>query len=388
MELNIKEPRDIEELRKATQNMDSIPEDISIRIENNILTIDGKWLLREKDGKSENITVQLGENKENTQNFRSELRKQIEGFKGRWDVDTKKLLYARLDKPNIPGEKPCLTLSYLSILETGNLADIEAWKQDGFTWQDIGKVDRTQLTPDTSYTYGVMRQNEPEIQNLLKQYTEFDAKKFNQYFLHGIENRYDLLEGIIYYTNHKLTDKYLKLMAGENFPTKEEKIEIWKREIAKNYEQLYRFIYVLDGEDSRFSYSLRTGEKKNINNMIEETLQRLQGEENENGVLLFFKRGIFFNDRLNDEARRRGLTYDKVRGYTWTGEVYKILQQLKYMERLDPYQYYSRWIQAKISRLEENPKYKKEDLEELKKVYRTHFEIKEQKENNKVEEKA
>lgn len=177
-------------------------------------------------------------------------------------------------------------------------------------------------------------------------------------------------------------------MAGENFPTKEEKIEIWKREIAKNYEQLYRFIYVLDGEDSRFSYSLRTGEKNNINNMIEETLQRLQGEENENGVLLFFKRGIFFNDRLNDEARRRGLTYDKVRGYTWTGEVYKILQQLKYMERLDPYQYYSRWIQAKISRLEENPKYKKEDLEELKKVYRTHFEIKEQKENNKVEEKA
>ena len=176
-------------------------------------------------------------------------------------------------------------------------------------------------------------------------------KKFNQYFLHGIENRYDLLEGIIYYTNHKLTDKYLKLMAGENFPTKEEKIEIWKREIAKNYEQLYRFIYVLDGEDSRFSYSLRTGEKNNINNMIEETLQRLQGEENENGVLLFFKRGIFFNDRLNDEARRRGLTYDKVRGYTWTGEVYKILQQLKYMERLDPYQYYSRWIQAKISML-------------------------------------
>lgn len=75
MELNIKEPRDIEELRKATQNMDSIPEDISIRIENNILTIDGKWLLREKDGKFENITVQLEENKENTQNFRSELRK-------------------------------------------------------------------------------------------------------------------------------------------------------------------------------------------------------------------------------------------------------------------------------------------------------------------------
>lgn len=399
MELNIKEPRDLEELRKATQNMDSIPEDISIRIENNILTIDGKWLLRERDGKFENINVLLGQDKDNTQNFRSELRKQIEGFKGRWDVDTKKLLYARLDKPNLSGDKPCLTLSYLSVLETGNSADIEAWKQEGFIWQDIGKVDRTQLTFDTSYTYGVMRQNEQEIQNLLKQYTEFDEKKFDQYFLHGMENRYDLLEGIIYYTNCNLTNKYLELASGENFPTKEEKIKIWKREIAKNYEQLYRFIYVLDGEDNRFNYSLRNEEKTNINEMIEEILQRLQGKnknqneqseenEDEKGVLLFFKRGIFFNDRLNDEARKKGLTYDKVRGYTWTEEIYRVLQQLKYMERLDPYQYYSRWLQAKIGRLDASKKYKREDLEELKKVYRTYFEIKEQKKNTKVEEKA
>ena len=57
MELNIKEPRDIEELRKAIKNMDSIPEDFVIRIENNIFSIDGKWLLREKDGKFENINV-------------------------------------------------------------------------------------------------------------------------------------------------------------------------------------------------------------------------------------------------------------------------------------------------------------------------------------------
>ena len=112
MELNIKEPRNIEELRKAIENMDSLPEDISIRIENNILTIDGNWLLRERDGKFENINVLLGQDKDNTQNFRSELRKQIEGFKGRWDVDTKKILYAKLDNSDLPGEKPCLTLSY------------------------------------------------------------------------------------------------------------------------------------------------------------------------------------------------------------------------------------------------------------------------------------
>ena len=223
MELNIKEPKDRAQLRKITKDIVALPDDISIRVENNIFTIDGNWLLREKDGKFENINVLLGEDSNHTQIFRSELRKEIEGLKGRWDVDIKKLLYARLDKPNLPEDKPCLTLSYLSILETGNSEDIEAWKQEGFTWQDIKTVDRTQLTPNTNYTYGVIRQNEQEIENALKKYKEFDEKKFDQYFLHGMENRYDLLEGIMYYTNRDLTDKYLELANGEKFPTKEEK---------------------------------------------------------------------------------------------------------------------------------------------------------------------
>ena len=372
MELNIKEPRDREQLREITKNMgwclvDSST-DISIRVENNIFSIDGKWLLKttkgNTEGNLENIQVLVDSDEDRT-NFRSEVRKMTENFDGRMDVDIKKLLYTRLDMPNVTKDKPCLTLSYF--LETGNSADIEAWKKEGFTWQDIKTVDRTQLTPSTSYTYGVIRQNEQEIENLLKKYREFDEKKFDQYFLHGMENRYDLLEGIMYYTNRDLTNKYLELADGEFFPTKEEKIEIWKRETAKIYEQLYRFIYVLDGEDGRFDYSLRTEEKEEINEMIEEILQRLQGkdqnedeensenqnEENqdEKGVLLFFKRGIFFNDRCNEDARVRGLTYDKVRGYTWTGEVYRILQQLEFMERIDGYQYYKRWLQAKIGRL-------------------------------------
>ena len=389
MELNIKEPKDRAQLRRITKDIVSLPDDISIRVENNIFSIDGKWLLREKDGKFENINVLLGEDRDNTQNFRSELRKEIEGFKGRWDVDIKKLLYTRLDKPNLPEDKPCLTLSYLSILETGNSEDIEAWKQEGFTWQDIKTVDRTQLTPNTNYTYGVIRQNEQEIENVLKKYKEFDEKKFDQFFLHGMENRYDLLEGIMYYTNRDLTNKYLELANGEFFPTKEEKIEIWKRETAKIYEQLYRFIYVLDGEDGRFDYSLRTEEKEEINEMIEEILQRLQGkdqnedeensenqnEENqdEKGVLLFFKRGIFFNDRCNEDARVRGLTYDKVRGYTWTGEVYRILQQLEFMERIDGYQYYKRWLQAKIGRLKTSNQYPEEKISKLEEIYENFF---------------
>ena len=396
MELNIKEPKDRAQLRRITKDIVSLPDDISIRVENNIFTIDGNWLLREKDGKFENINVLLEEDSDHTQNFRSELRKEIEGFKGRWDVDIKKLLYARLDNPNLPEDKLCLTLSYLSILETGNSADIEAWKQEGFTWQDIGQVDRRQLEPNTSYTYGVIRQNEQEIENLLKKYREFDEKKFDQYFLHGMENRYDLLEGIMYYTNRDLTDKYLELVNGENFPTKEEKIEIWKRETAKKYEQLHRFIYVLDGEDGRFDYSLRTEEKTKINEMIEEILQRLQStdkdeekqdeenkeNEDEKGILLFFKRGIFFNDRTNDA---KGLTYDKVRGYTWTGEVYKVLQQLEFMERIDGYQYYKRWLQAKIGRLKVSNQYPEEKISKLEEIYENFFNRKPRIEEKNVE---
>ena len=366
MEFNIKEPRDIGQLRKIIKDMDSVPDDISIRVENNIFTIDGNWLLRKKDGKLENINVLLGEDEGDTQNFRSKLRKEIEGLKGSINVDIKKLLYTRLDTPNLPEGKPCLTLSYLSILETGNSADIEKWKDKGFIWQDIGKIDRRQLTPSTSYTYGVIRQNEQEIRNLLKRYREFDEKKFDQYFLHGMENRYDLLEGIMYYTNRDLTAKYLELVNGENFPTTGEKLEILKRETTKKYEQLYRFIYVLDGEDARFDYTLRAEEEEQINEMVEDTLQGLIDKEE----LLFFKRGIFFNDRTNDA---KGFTYDKVRGYTWTGEVYKVLQQLEFMERIDGYQYYKRWLQAKICRLKVSNQYAKGKISKLEEIYENFF---------------
>ena len=370
MELYIKEPEDIEVLRKLMKDMNLGSDDISIRIENNIFTIDGNWLLRKKDGSLENINRLLEENND-TQNFRSALRKETEESENRWDVDIKKLLYARLDKPNSPEEKPCLTLSYFSILETENAADIERWKNAGFIWQDIGKVDRTQLTPDTSYTYGVIRQNEQEIKNTLKKYTKFDEKKFNQYFLHGLENRSDLLEGIMYYTNRDLTKKYLDLQDGENFPTTEEKIEILKRKTAKNYEQLYRFIYVLDGEDGRFDYHLRPEEKEKIKQMVEETFQSLKDKE----ALLFFKRGIFFNDRGNDGARVKGLTYDKARGITWTGDVYKVIQQLRFIERTDHYQHYKRWLQAKIMRLKESNQYPETKINRMEEIYEKFFDM-------------
>ena len=65
----------------------------------------------------------------------------IEGFKGRWDVDTKKLLYARLDIPKSAQEDYYLVLSYLSVLETGNQEDIDKWEKNGFVWKNIKDID-------------------------------------------------------------------------------------------------------------------------------------------------------------------------------------------------------------------------------------------------------
>ena len=145
MELDIKEPKDIEQLMEITRNMGWVSVDISIRVENNIFSIDGKWLLKATreniGGTLENIQTLVDSNEETT-NFRSEVRKMTENFDGRMDVDIKKLLYARLDMPNVTKGKPCLTLSYLSILETGNSADIEKWKEDGFIWQNIEKLNK------------------------------------------------------------------------------------------------------------------------------------------------------------------------------------------------------------------------------------------------------
>ena len=42
------------------------------------------------------------------------------------------------------------------------------------------------------------------------------------------------------------------------------------------------------------------------------------------------------------------------------------------MEELDKYQYYKRWVQAKIARLKETKQYSEEKISELEKIYKIH----------------
>lgn len=55
-------------------------------------------------------------------------------------------------------------------------------------------------------------------------------------------------------------------------------------------------------------------------------------------------------------------------GYGWTEEVYKVILQLNYMQKIDPIQYYRKWLQAKFSRLKSSFKYSKEKLEKLEEI--------------------
>ena len=89
MELNIKEPENIEKLKKMIKDNNLALDEFSIRIENNIFSIDGNWLLKSTNGTTnrelENINVLLEDNR-GIKSFRSELRKTTESFEGRMDV--------------------------------------------------------------------------------------------------------------------------------------------------------------------------------------------------------------------------------------------------------------------------------------------------------------
>ena len=368
MGINIKGPKDIAELQKMT----AIPEGNSVKIENNIFSLDGKWLLkRGQNNKLESIssTFQI---QEGNHILEREVRKTIEDYEGKLDVDTKRLLYMKKENP-VPQEEPCITLSYMSVLETGNSADIEKWEKGGCKWYDVGNIARIQLSPSTNYTYGIIRQNAKEIQGFLNKYKEFDEKKFDQYFLHGMENREKLLEGIMYYTNKDLNCKYVDSHVDGKFLTKKENIEELKKRMMKNYEQLYRFVYILDGEDDRFDYRLLPEEKEKVDQMVEDTIQRVKDKY----MLMFSGIGIFFQDKPSKDIEEKGKKPFDPAGYKWTEEVYKVIQQLGFIEKADCYQYYERWLQAKIGRLQENNKesrqYSEEKISELKEVYEKFF---------------
>ena len=377
MELNMKEPKDINELRAELEKIPDMPKNFDVIVENNILSIDGKWLLkRSKTPEHLLETIQCNLEQNESQNpsegyiptFRSEVRKTIEDMEESIDVDTKKLLCIHVE--DMEEEKPQIILSYISILETIRKEDIYKWKKDGFECYDLNEIDRKQLSPSASYTYGILMREKDFIHSTLDKYGKVNKKYFRKYFFYGIDNRQPILEGIIYDSCRDLNEKYLKLETGEKFPSKEEKIEELRRHTFIKYKQLYKFLNVIEEDDKRFNSNLTSEEEDRVKSIVDTAIDEMQN----NGMLLVFKRGIFVKDRPDE---KNPIVYNKDE-HIWTDEMCDVLKQLEYLEELDKQDYYKAWLEAKFSRLECKG-YKPSELDELKQPFKRYLQEKEAK---------
>lgn len=208
-----------------------------------------------------------------------------------------------------------------------------------------------------------------------KRNIHFNEKKFEQYFFYGIDNRQGLLEGIMFYTNRDINKENVDLHLRGIFPTKKENLDKLRKKLQEKYMQLYRFIYILDGEDNRFNYHLSPEEEEKVKQMVDEIIQ----QQIDDDKLMITSAGIFFQDRKNEEREEERKKQGKGKGYIdlgehiWTGEVYEVIQELECMEELDKYQYYKRWLQAKIGRMRASKQYPQEKIKKLEEIYEKFF---------------
>lgn len=368
MELSIKEPENIQKLKEMLKGMASVPKDFSVIVEGNIFSVDGKWLLKNRKVDSQTSKTKLesiyGRIEEKDTKLVDGIERIIlENVPEGVHVAIKKFLYAKLENPT-SSKKTCILLSYIGVLETVDRTIIGQDKNSKWDWYPVNQIRREDLTETTNFTYGKIRENEKEIQNLLKTYQKFNQKDFEKYFFYGMENRDVLLEGIIYYTNRNLTRKYLKIKQTENLLPLEKQLENLKRKAIINCEQLYRFIDIAERVDSNFTCKLKEEEKKEIQEKVLNKIKQLIADN----MFLFFPRGIFYDDRIHREDPESFGRVKRIEGYRWTEEVYKVLVQLNYMQKINPTEYYRKWVQAKLSRLKVSGRYSKEDLAKIEEI--------------------
>src|SRR5699024_3874117 len=109
------EPKDINQLDEVLKRTYNIPNNYQIRVENNILATNGKWLLKQQTAQDKRIFYEgfsgIVNRENNGASFKSEVRKLTENYKGGIDIDVKQLLYASLEE-NGESAQPCVILSF------------------------------------------------------------------------------------------------------------------------------------------------------------------------------------------------------------------------------------------------------------------------------------
>lgn len=364
-----------EKLKKMSEETQTVEEkqtieDFDIVVENNILTLDGKWLLKRQDDKHlSNIQQYIGnlDDAEKMKGFRIEESNVVKEHTGKENAGKSAFLYARLE--TVKGERPRIILSYIDILQDVQQEDIEQWQKDGWELHDLDKINREQLAQSTNYTYGVMQRENDKMNSLLNK-ARLNQKHFKKYFFYGLENRGPILEGIIHGVCRDLNGRYLRIKEDEQFPSREEKIEALRKRAIEVYQQFYRFVNVIEEDDRRFDFRLSLSEKQTIKNMVNNKINDMLKKN----MLLIFKRGIFVKDKLKEDSEEEKRRTYNAKEHIWTDEMYEVLKQLETMKKIDLREYYRNWLEAKFSRLEVNKGYTGEKLNELKKPFKKYLE--------------
>lgn len=178
MELIIKEPKDLKELKLLLQDYENIPNNFSVAVEINIFDKEKKWVFMRrgpgcKDGRFKLEGIGGGVEKYDT-NFISALTREIKEEVGELaKIKIKKFLYARTEEVYDLNEKTnkfWIILSYIGILESGELQIKEKTKNLGYERYLINEIDKNELTDCAKSAYDKISSNWEEIDTVLEKF--------------------------------------------------------------------------------------------------------------------------------------------------------------------------------------------------------------------------
>ncbi len=175
MELKIKEPKDMKDLKEMLKDNDSIPEKFYVAVEANIFSKDKKWILMRRGPGCKDGRLKLegigGGIEENDKNFIEGLKREISEEAGTdAKIDIRKFLFARTEEvfdlhKNI--NKFWIILSYVGVLENGELKVMEKNKNLGYEIYDINKIKIAELTQCANSAYKKIKENWEEIEKII-----------------------------------------------------------------------------------------------------------------------------------------------------------------------------------------------------------------------------
>ncbi len=170
------------------------------------------------------------------------------------------------------------------------------------------------------------------------------SETYKRFFYHGIENKEEMKEGILYFSSREIYEKH----QNENWYKISNEMII--KEIidlaTSRYRQFYRFS-ILNDEYNRCNFNV---DYNKINQELQEKVKELL----ESGKMINTKAGIFF---IREESQRlnsmpyyvygRGLLGEQ----GWTKQIYNILINLEKLENENILEYYECWMNTKLQRV-------------------------------------